>query len=69
MIKDYKINSHNLTVCGYPGRDFDWSKFDWNQETVHDFGTTRYSTTSEFVTKSKRGKLIGKQKAPKVYKV
>ena len=32
--KDYKINSHNSTVCGYAGRGFDWSKFDWNQETV-----------------------------------
>jgi len=25
----YPITQHNSTVCGYPGRDFDWSKFDW----------------------------------------
>lgn len=30
MIKDYKVNSRNSTVCGYPGRDFDWSKFCWD---------------------------------------
>ncbi len=30
MIKDYKISKHNSTVCGYPGRDFDWSKFCWD---------------------------------------
>jgi hypothetical protein len=32
--KDYKINSHNSTVCGFPGRDFDWSKFDWEGKTI-----------------------------------
>ena len=25
----YKVSKHNSTVCGYPGRDFDWTKFDW----------------------------------------
>ncbi len=35
MIKRYKINQRNSTVCGYPGRDFDWSKFDWEGKTVH----------------------------------
>jgi hypothetical protein len=35
MIKEYKVNAHNSTVCGYPGSDYDWSLFDWNGETVH----------------------------------
>ena len=35
MIKEYKINKHNSTVCGYPGRDFDWSKFGWNGGEVN----------------------------------
>ena len=34
MEKEYKINKHNSTVCGYPGRDFDWSKFCWNGNEV-----------------------------------
>jgi len=29
-MKEYKISSHNSTVCGYPGRDFDWSLFCWD---------------------------------------
>ncbi len=33
MIKRYKINKHNSTVCGSPGRYFDWTKFDWNSQT------------------------------------
>lgn len=28
--KKYKINQRNSTVCGYPGRGFDWSKFCWD---------------------------------------
>ena len=35
MIKQYKINKHNSTVCGYPGRDFDWSKFDWEGKSIY----------------------------------
>ena len=35
MIKQYKINKHNSTVCGYPGRDFDWSRFDWEGKSIH----------------------------------
>lgn len=35
MNKEYKINKHNSTVCGYPGRDFDWSKFCWDGNEVH----------------------------------
>ena len=35
MRKDYKINSHNSTVYGYPGRDYDCSKFDWNGKSTH----------------------------------
>lgn len=34
MIKDYKVNEHNSTVCGYPGRDFDWGKFCWDGSEV-----------------------------------
>jgi hypothetical protein len=64
--RDYKINKHNSTVCGYAGRGFDWSKFDWNQETSHDFGDLRYSNIS-LVDKESRGKLIGIQKAPIVF--
>jgi len=35
MIKEYKINKHNSTVCGYPGRNFDWSKFCWDGSEVY----------------------------------
>lgn len=34
MKKEYKINKRNSTVCGYPGRDFDWTKFDWEGKEV-----------------------------------
>jgi hypothetical protein len=34
MIKRYQINKRNSTVCGYPGRDFDWSKFDWEGKSL-----------------------------------
>lgn len=64
-IKDYKINKHNSTVCGYLGRDFDWTKFDWNEESSYDFGDMRYSP--ECLDKELRGKLLGIQKAPKVF--
>jgi hypothetical protein len=53
MIKEYKVNKHNSTVCGYPGREFDWSKFDWNQESSFDFRPY-----------TKRGMVL---KAPEVY--
>ena len=36
MKRLYKISKHNSTVCGYPGRDFDWSKFDWDGKEFHD---------------------------------
>jgi len=65
--KDYPVNSHNSTVCGSPGRDFDWSKFDWDQKTSHDFGDMRYSKESEYVPQSQRGQLIGVQQAPEVF--
>ena len=29
-LKEYKVCSKNSTVCGYPGREFDWSKFCWD---------------------------------------
>ena len=35
MIKRYLINQHNSTVCGYPGRDFDWSKFCWDGSEIY----------------------------------
>uniref|UniRef100_A0A6H2A304 Uncharacterized protein n=1 Tax=viral metagenome TaxID=1070528 RepID=A0A6H2A304_9ZZZZ len=37
MRKLYKINKRNSTVCGYPGRDFDWSKFDWEGKSAYKF--------------------------------
>ena len=67
MKKLYKIDEHNSTVCGYPGRDFDWSKFDWDSQTECDFGDMRYSTDSEFIPDEDKGQLIGKKKAPKVF--
>ena len=30
MERVYKISPRNSTICGYPGRDFDWSKFCWD---------------------------------------
>jgi len=35
MKREYKINSRNSTVLGYPGRDFDWSEFDWEGKSIH----------------------------------
>ena len=35
VYKDYKVNKHNSTVLGYPGREFDWSKFCWNGSEIH----------------------------------
>jgi len=34
MIKEYKVSKHNSTVCGYPGRDFDWTKFCWDGSEI-----------------------------------
>jgi len=34
-IREYRVNKRNSTVCGYPGRGYDWSKFDWEGKTVH----------------------------------
>ena len=33
-MKKYKVTSHNSTVCGFPGRDFDWGKFCWDGSEV-----------------------------------
>jgi hypothetical protein len=63
--REYKISPRNSTVCGYPGRGFDWSKFSWNREGIYDFGDARYST--ECADEKVRGKLIGKRKAPAVF--
>lgn len=35
MRKYYKISSRNSTVCGYPGRDFDWGKFCWDGSEIY----------------------------------
>lgn len=35
MKREYKITKRNSTVCGYPGQDFDWAKFDWEGKSVH----------------------------------
>lgn len=35
MKKYYKVARHNSTACGYPCRDFDWSKFCWDGKAVH----------------------------------
>jgi len=35
MIKEYKVNPHNSTVLGYPGKDLIGPKFDWEQKTTH----------------------------------
>lgn len=35
--KDYLVNIHNSTVCGYPGRGFDWNKFDFDGKTKYKF--------------------------------
>ncbi len=34
-ILDYKITSRNSTVCGYPGRDYDWRLFDWEAKSAY----------------------------------
>ena len=35
-MKKYQIiNKRNSTVCGYPGRDFDWGQFDWDGKSIH----------------------------------
>lgn len=65
IIRAYKVASHNSTVCGYPGRNYDWSLFDWHQETEHDFGDERYSEESPSF--ELRGKKMGIMKAPIVY--
>ena len=55
---EYKINSHNSTVCGYPGRNYDWSKFDWNQQTVHN---------DKLAEMFSRNKINVEAKAPAVF--
>ena len=35
MKKYYKTSKHNSTVCGYPGRNFDWNKFCWDGSEIH----------------------------------
>lgn len=34
MIKEYEVNERNSTVCGYPGRDYDWSRFCWDGTAI-----------------------------------
>ena len=33
--KEYKIGPRNSTVCGYPGRNYDWTKFCWDGNEVY----------------------------------
>ena len=35
MKREYKVNKRNSTVCGYPGRNFDWTRFDWEGKSIH----------------------------------
>jgi len=35
MKKYYEVNKHNSTVLGYPGREFDWSKFCWDGSEIY----------------------------------
>lgn len=35
MNKEYKISKRNSTVCGYPGRNFDWSRFCWDGSEIY----------------------------------
>lgn len=35
MKRYYKVNQRNSTVCGYRGRDFDWSLFCWDESQIH----------------------------------
>ena len=36
MKKYHLVNKRNSTVCGYPGRDFDWDKFGWDGKAIHE---------------------------------
>lgn len=67
MLRDYKIASHNSTVCGYPGRGFDWSKFCWDGSEEYDFGNSCYSTDSEFIPDELKGKPMDIKKAQLPY--
>ena len=46
MKRDYKVVKHNSTVCGYPGQDFDWSKFCWDGSQFYK-DTCRHGHTEE----------------------
>jgi hypothetical protein len=35
MRKYYKVKASNSTVCGDPGRFYDWSKFCWDGSAIH----------------------------------
>ena len=35
MEKKYPIKAENSTVCGDPGTWYDWSKFDWQGNSIH----------------------------------
>ncbi|KKN21276.1 hypothetical protein LCGC14_0927070 [marine sediment metagenome] len=36
MERDYLINKSNSTILGYPGRQFDWGKFDWKGQDIYE---------------------------------
>ena len=35
MKHKYRVGPRNSTVCGYPGRGYDWSKFCWDGSAVN----------------------------------
>ena len=35
MIREYKVGPRNSTVCGRPGRLYDWAKFCWNGSEIY----------------------------------
>lgn len=37
ITRQYLIQKRNSTVCGYPGRDYNWKLFDWDERTNHRF--------------------------------
>ncbi len=47
MIREYLIKSSNSTVCGCPGQNFDWSKFDWEGKTESRRSLTKHQGITE----------------------
>lgn len=52
MIKEYRVSKSNSTVCGYSGRNFDWSKFCWDGSQINKailIGDKDYNAPKPFV--------------------